>query len=32
MRSFRTLLRVVELVTPLLEDIAELCKKVEGEW
>lgn len=32
MKSFRILLRIVELITPLLEDVTELCKKVEAEW
>jgi hypothetical protein len=30
--SFRRLLRVVELITPVLEDLSAICRRVEACW
>lgn len=30
--SFRCLLRIVELITPILEDLVSVCKRLESCW
>lgn len=30
--SFRSLLRIVELVTPIIEEVSSICRRVERSW